>query len=189
MNRPPLCPHCGAVLEIFYLAPGDKAARCRYCEMVVDLPETESTVTEQERIEPDGTRTMHRVHVSRSNAGPMPDLMGHVNQMLADVQGRAHGKQVENVRHERVEVSSQTTVEGDWDDMPPEAREMLAAMGVTLPNAQPPPTATPPGAVWVDWPDGSRYTGKLIEARADQALVEFSDGSRRWVPRSSIVER
>ncbi len=33
------CHSCGAPMEVFYLSPGDKAARCHYCGREVDLPD------------------------------------------------------------------------------------------------------------------------------------------------------
>lgn len=198
----PYCPHCGAVLEIVLLAPGDKAGRCKYCETVVDLPDGNRVVTEEERVGPDGTRVRRRVEVSQSASGRMPDLMGHVNEMLAQVQEQARqggvqggvqgGGQgsVHEVRHEHVEMSSHTSVQGDWEDMPPEVQGMLAGMGIDLSAAKPRPEPEPePVPVLVQWPDGARYPGKLVETREQQALVEFSDGSRRWVPEASVIRR
>jgi hypothetical protein len=184
-QSPGLCPHCGAVLEITFLAPGDKAARCRYCDLVIDLPDGEQTVTEEESVSPDGTRVKRRVEVSRGGAGPSGDLMDQVNQMMAQVQGKAlqenEQRTVKHVEH-RV-ISSETTVEGD---MPDGVEDMLAGMGITFgPTA---PAAVSKDVV-VTWPDGAQYGGTLVEEREEQALVEFADGSRRWVPIGSVQRR
>lgn len=185
MNQSPsLCPHCGAVLEIFFLAAGDKAARCQYCDLVIDLPDTERVVTEEESVSPDGTRVKRRVEVSRGEAGAPVDLMGQVNQMLSQVQGPAlqanEQRTVKHVQH-RV-ISSETTVEGD---MPDGVEDMLAGMGITFGPSEPAASKD----VSVTWPDGAQYDGTLIEEREQQALVEFSDGSRRWVPIGSVERR
>jgi len=184
MNQPPTsCPHCGATLEVFFLAPGDKAARCPYCDLVIDLPDGERMIAEEESVSPDGTRVKRRVEVSQGGVAPTMDLMGQVNQMLAQVQGQAlQASEHRTVKHVQV-IKSETTVQGD---MPAGVEDMLAGMGITFG-----PTVSAPVSkdVIVTWPDGAQYAGKLVEEREQQALVEFLDGSRRWVPKGSVRSR
>lgn len=68
------CPGCGAAMEVFFIAPGDKAARCPYCGREVDLPDDvgfQKEETIEETVDgPGGTRHYRRhVRIRHSGSG------------------------------------------------------------------------------------------------------------------------
>jgi hypothetical protein len=57
---------------------------------------------------------------------------------------------------------------------------------------EPPPAAPQPGAkapvfapgrpVLVQWSDGNRYPGQVVQEAGDRCLVSFSNGRQDWIP-------
>jgi len=131
------------VLEVFFLAPGDKAARCPYCQFVVELSDREQPQSDDPCELPDGTWVRPSVEVDRQGAAadPSSDLSGHVSRMLEQVQEPRLSSDAKAEVHrssDTVEQVAETTSEGGMDDMPPEVQRMLADMGIRLDGAEAP---------------------------------------------------
>lgn len=193
MSFAPRCPRCGGEQEIIFLGPGDKAARCRYCNLVVDLPDGESrTETDEEEVRPDGTRVARHVVVSRSD-GVAPEQQ---ESMMKQIRGQLEGAAATSPEHAnrifqalgRLQsgdatvkvISTSTTRSGGGADLSSLPADLQAQVAAALGGTPRPSTVT------VEWSDGQRYPGKLVEEESDQCLVEFSDGSRRWVPAGAV---
>jgi len=191
------CPRCGGDVEIFFLAPGDKAARCRYCGTVVDLPDDDRTELSEEEVRPDGTRIVRRVVSTKTDgsAGLPGSLSEQVHAALeqASRDRPEHAERIQQALAKlesgqaSVQVVSQfsansTSVHGSAGlaALPADLREQVAEF---FGNAAPEPTAT---SVTVKWSDGRVYSGILIRQQGGDCLIQFNDGSRRWIPSSAV---
>lgn len=43
--------------------------------------------------------------------------------------------------------------------------------------------------VLVQWPDGNRYPGRVMQTGPQQTLVQFENGSQQWVPVNAVTKR
>jgi hypothetical protein len=64
-------------------------------------------------------------------------------------------------------------------------RGMLGAMGLGAIAS-----GVGPGmAVLVQWPDGNKYPGNVMQVGGGQVLIGFSNGQQQWVPESAVTKQ
>ncbi len=112
------CPSCSAQMELTFIAPGDKAARCPYCGTLVDLP--------------DGPRGGGPASGARRHAPAGAESSpGNVKERTTEVEEEKVGDGIRVRRSVRVSerVSSSVHEQTDTDDLFEEARRLLDQAG------------------------------------------------------------
>lgn len=176
------CPRCGGDVEIFFLQPGDKAARCRFCGHVEDLPDGEMrTEVDEEEVRPDGTHIVRHVVTSNANAAS-PQVQ---NPMLQGF--REQLEQAARDNPDKADKIMQALHELEQNPPPLFAMGGVGGMSVVQSTTSVSVQVRPqPATVSVAWSDGNEYPGTLKEARDGQCLIRFVDGTERWVPASAV---
>ncbi len=157
MNTPLKCPSCNAQMELSFLTPRDKIARCGYCGTVVDLPDgpaptgpdaratdrpgdvggatkEETTEVEQEKVG-DGYRVRTTVRVTKRTSTTQVvdedsrDLLDQARRLLEDAGDQPlTWSSAKETRRKHVIVSPGADV-----DLPAEMRQVLAELRTDMP--------------------------------------------------------
>ncbi len=169
-------------MEIIFLAPGDKASRCKFCGHVEDLPDGETrTEVDEEEVRPDGTRVVRHVVTSQSN-GASPQVENPMMQGF-----RQQLEQAARDNPDKADKIMQALHQ--LEQSPPALFGMgnLGGMSVVQSTTSVSMQVRPqPATVRVAWSDGNEYPGTLLEERDGQCLVRFGDGTERWLPASAL---
>jgi LSD1 subclass zinc finger protein len=143
------CPNCGGPMDLAMFAPGDKIARCAYCQTVVDLPDDpgshEKIVEVEESEAGKGFTRKKTTRVVERNTRTGTGVKGEVGEeAIKDIfkqfgidtegEGGAFSLAEGNFGKKTLEDSnvsvSFTTTGGGAGELPPEALKMLKEMGV-----------------------------------------------------------
>ncbi len=176
------CPRCGGDVEIFFLRPGDKASRCKFCGHVEDLPDGETrTEVDEEEVRPDGTHIVRHVVTSHASAASpqveIPMLQGFRQQF----------EQVARDNPDEADKIMRALHQLEQSPPPLFAMGGMVGMSVVQSTTSVSVQGRPKAAtVRVAWSDGNEYPGTLQEERDGQCLIRFGDGIERWVPASAV---
>jgi len=141
--------------------------------------ETRSELSEEE-VRPDGTRVVRHVVTSQSD-GVAPAQQADWMKSV-----RAQLEQAAAVSPEAADEIFQAL--GELESGGATVKVVRQSQVVSGSELSGPPVGTP-SPMAVQWNDGQRYPCSVVERKGDQCLVEFGDGSRRWVPAAALVSR